>query len=81
MSTMQIAIEENKRNAIAFYEIAYRGKLRKAVELYVGDDYIQHNPLVGNGTAPFIAYFERMLREIFIRMRGVEMNKKSGLLA
>lgn len=60
MSTMQIAIEENKRNAIAFYEIAYRGKLRKAVELYVGDDYIQHNPLVGNGTEPFIAYFERM---------------------
>ncbi|PIB13249.1 putative membrane protein [Vibrio rotiferianus CAIM 577 = LMG 21460] len=59
MSTMQIAIEENKRNAIAFYEIAYRGKLRKAVELYVGDDYIQHNPLV----EPFIAYFERMQEE------------------
>ena len=29
----------------------------------MGDDYIQHNPLVGNGTEPFIAYFERMQKE------------------
>ncbi|GAB7223443.1 nuclear transport factor 2 family protein [Vibrio sp. B172a] len=63
MSTLQIDIEENKRNAIAFYEMAYRGNPRKAVELYVGDEYIQHNPLVGNGPDPFIAYFERMQEE------------------
>ncbi|MGR5435017.1 nuclear transport factor 2 family protein [Vibrio owensii] len=63
MSTLQIDIEENKRNAIAFYEMAYRGNPRKAVELYVGDEYIQHNPLVGNGPDPFIAYFERMREE------------------
>ncbi len=29
----------------------------------MGDDYIQHNPLVGNGKAPFIAYFEEMQRD------------------
>ncbi|MGR5134367.1 nuclear transport factor 2 family protein [Vibrio alfacsensis] len=63
MNTMQIDTEENKRSAIAFYEMAYRGNPRKAVEEFVGDDYIQHNPLVGNGTEPFIDYFERMQEE------------------
>ena len=26
-------------------------------------EYIQHNPLVGNGIEPFIAYFEKMAKE------------------
>lgn len=56
-------LQENKRNAIAFYETAYRGNPRKAVEDYVGDEYIQHNPLVGNGPEAFIEYFERMQNE------------------
>lgn len=50
----------NKTHAIAFYQMAYQGEPRKAVELYVGDDYIQHNPLVGDGKEPFITYFDRM---------------------
>lgn len=53
----------NKENAIAFYRMAYEGNPRQAVELYVGEDYIQHNPLVGNGKEPFISYFERMGKE------------------
>ncbi|WP_430794142.1 nuclear transport factor 2 family protein, partial [Vibrio parahaemolyticus] len=56
-------LQENKRNAIAFYETSYRGNPRKAVEDYVGDEYIQHNPLVGNGPEAFIEYFERMQNE------------------
>jgi predicted SnoaL-like aldol condensation-catalyzing enzyme len=56
-------LETNKRNAIDYYKMAYLGEPRKAVELYVGGEYIQHNPLVGDGTEPFIAYFERMGRE------------------
>jgi len=55
--------EQNKANAIAFYKTAYDGAPRKAVELYVGAEYIQHNPLVGNGVEPFIAYFEKMKKE------------------
>ncbi len=55
--------EQNKANAIAFYKTAYDGAPRKAVELYVGEEYIQHNPLVGNGVEPFIAYFEKMKKE------------------
>lgn len=52
--------EKNKQNAIGFYKMAYEGNPVRAVELYVGSEYIQHNPLVGNGKEAFIAYFERM---------------------
>jgi len=53
----------NKKNAIGFYKMSYEGEPRKAAELYVGGEYIQHNPLVGDGIEPFIAYFERMAKE------------------
>ena len=53
----------NTRNAIAFYRNAFLGEPQKAVELFVGNEYIQHNPLVGNGKEAFIAYFNRMHRE------------------
>ncbi len=56
-------LAQNKRNAIAFYEMAYLGDPRRAVELYVGHEYIQHNPDVEDGVKGFIAYFERMQRE------------------
>jgi predicted SnoaL-like aldol condensation-catalyzing enzyme len=56
-------LAQNKENAISFYRMAYEGRPRKAIELYVGAEYIQHNPLVGNGPEPFIAYFERMAKE------------------
>jgi predicted SnoaL-like aldol condensation-catalyzing enzyme len=53
-------LENNKKNAIAFYQMAYEGNPRKAIELYVGEEYIQHNPDVADGTTGFIHYFERM---------------------
>lgn len=56
-------LEQNKQNAIAFYKMAYEGNPRKAVELYVGAIYIQHNPMVGDGKEPFISYFNRMAIE------------------
>ncbi|GAB5554047.1 MAG: nuclear transport factor 2 family protein [Saprospiraceae bacterium] len=56
-------LAQNKANAIAFYRISYEGNPRKGVELYVGDQYIQHNPIVADGKEAFIAYFERMHRE------------------
>ncbi len=54
---------ENKENAIAFYKMAYEGNPKKAVELYAGDQYIQHNPDVADGISGFIEYFERMKTE------------------
>ncbi len=55
--------EQNKKNAIAFYRIAYHGNPAEAVERYVGKEYIQHNPAVADGPQGFIDYFERMHRE------------------
>jgi predicted SnoaL-like aldol condensation-catalyzing enzyme len=55
--------KQNKANAIAFYEMAYHGDPRKAVKRYVGKEYIQHNPLVGDGKEAFITYFKRMADE------------------
>ncbi len=60
---MNDQLQENKKNAIAFYRTAYDGDPRKAVDLFVGSEYIQHNPMVGNGPQPFIEYFERMAKE------------------
>lgn len=56
-------LETNKRNAIAFYRTAYLGNPKLAIEMYVGKEYLQHNPAVANGTQGFIDYFERMQKE------------------
>ena len=56
-------LETNKNNAIAFYRTAYLGDPAKAVELFVGAEYIQHNPLVGDGRAAFVEYFNEMARD------------------
>ena len=56
--------EENKRNAIAFYDLMFnQNQPALAIEKYAGNEYIQHNPHVADGKAAFIEYFERMARE------------------
>lgn len=56
-------MQNNKICAIAFYKMAYDGNPRAAIEKYVGEDYIQHNPDVGDGKQAFVDYFERMYKE------------------
>jgi len=60
---MKNDLARNKQNAIKFYKMAFEGNPAQGVQLYVGEDYIQHNPLVGDGKEPFIAYFEKMATE------------------
>ena len=60
---MKHNLESNKQRAIEFYRTAYSGDPSKAVELYVGSEYIQHNPAVADGKQGFIDYFEEMTRD------------------
>lgn len=56
-------LELNKKNAIEFYRTAYLGEPAKAVERFIGTNYIQHNPLVGDGKQAFIDYFDEMAND------------------
>ncbi len=60
---MKHDLAANKKNAIAFYKMAYLGNPAEAVAKYVGDNYIQHNPAVGDGKQAFIDYFDEMARD------------------
>jgi len=52
-------LERNKHNAVAFYTLAFNDKNpRRAVQLYGGSEYIQHNPLASNGFDAFIGFVE-----------------------
>lgn len=58
---MNDQLDRNKTNAQRFYDLMFNQcKPREAVETYVGETYIQHNPHVGDGKEAFIAYFQRM---------------------
>lgn len=58
------SLERNKKNAIAFYDLMFnQNKPAEAIEKYSGDEYIQHNPEVGDGKEAFIEYFIKMAKE------------------
>jgi predicted SnoaL-like aldol condensation-catalyzing enzyme len=57
-------LEQNKKNAMEFYDLAFnKCQPVEAIEKYVGDVYIQHNPHVGDGKEAFIDYFTKMAQE------------------
>ncbi len=61
---MKPTADQLKQNAMAFYDLMFNEcKPREAVERFVGAEYIQHNPDVGDGKEAFIEYFEKMAAE------------------
>ena len=61
---MTAKLERNRQTVIAFYDLMFNQcEPARAIELYAGDTYIQHNPHVADGKEAFIEYFTRMAAE------------------
>ncbi|MDO4998236.1 MAG: ester cyclase [Neisseria sp.] len=59
----QTTPEQNKKNALEFYEMAFnQHKVKEATAKYIGKEYLQHNPTVADGGQAFIDAFEPFLK-------------------
>jgi predicted SnoaL-like aldol condensation-catalyzing enzyme len=50
--------EQNKKTVLAFYQAAINDKDFEAASVYMGQDYIQHNPMAATGPEGLKAFLE-----------------------
>ena len=56
--------EQNKKIVIDFYEgVFIKHQVKDYADRYIGSQYIQHNPHVPDGKAPFVEYFTGYFKE------------------
>ncbi|ALH95148.1 ester cyclase [Acinetobacter equi] len=56
--------EQNRNIVLDFYQGVFQKHHVKAyADRYIGDQYIQHNPYVSDGKAPFVNYFTQYFKE------------------
>lgn len=61
--------EVNKKTVSAFYEAGFSEKDIEAASKYIGDRYVQHNPLIADGIEGFKTFLS-YLKESFPKLRG-----------
>jgi predicted SnoaL-like aldol condensation-catalyzing enzyme len=68
-------LERNKETVVNYYTLSFNeGKPAEAVKRYVGDTYIQHNPLAPDGPEAFIDFvssFKTQFPELNVDIRTV----------
>ncbi|TDD58595.1 hypothetical protein E1263_18450 [Kribbella antibiotica] len=56
-------VERNKQIVLDYYQTAFGGEPEEAVARYVGDRYVQHNPMAADGTEAFIGFVKWLRSE------------------
>lgn len=63
LSKVQLA-EQNKKIVTEFYEgVFLKHQVKAYADQYIGNQYIQHNPEVPDGKAPFVDFFTGYFKE------------------
>jgi predicted SnoaL-like aldol condensation-catalyzing enzyme len=66
---MESTIEAGKARVLAFYDAVVNAKDFATAERYLGDRYVQHNPLVADGSEGLRGFID-LLRERFPQSRS-----------
>ncbi len=67
--SLDAKLEANKKTVMAFYEAGPNKKDFDAASKFIGERYVQHNPLVADGLDGFKAFLS-FLNETFPKLRG-----------
>lgn len=66
-------LERNKQTVLAFYEAGFNNKDFDAASKFIGDRYVQHNPLIADGAEGFKRRVD-FVKETFPELRAEVKN-------